>query len=255
MVINGKLYRDQVDISLAEFWKMFNELHVEPTTNAPSMGEFYNAYNQLSEITDSIICVMVSKVLSATHESAFQARKLIKSEKPHLNIEIIDSKTCAGALGYIVLEAARAAWENKSFQEVVQVARDMVSKVIYISSVDTLKYMIRIGRAPRNSAGIGEFLNIKPIIGFIDDSGYTEVIARVRGRQKSLDKMVELVEKYVDVSKPLHVMTHYCDSREEGEALKQKVVSRYNCVEVHVTEYSPVMLGATGPVIGLSFYS
>ena len=255
MVINGKVYRDLVDISLAEFWKMFTELHVEPTTNGANMGDFVTIFNDLSQTTDNIVCILVSKAMTVTHESAYQARKIVKSEKPHLNIEIIDSKTSAGAMGYIVLEAARAAWEGKSFKEVCQVARDMVPKVIYVCALDTLKHMIRIGRAPRNSGAIGDFLQVKPIVGFIDDTGWMEVIARVRGKQKSLTKLVELVEKYIDIRKPLHVMIHYSDSKEEGETVRQMISSKYKCAEIYMSEYTPVMVSATGPVVGLAFYS
>ena len=49
------------------------------------------------------------KKLSATSDSAIQARDMVQTELPHITIEIIDSKTTSGSLGWIVLEAARAA--------------------------------------------------------------------------------------------------------------------------------------------------
>ena len=81
-------------------------------------------------------------MLSATHEAAVQGAETIKSENPNINIEIVDSKTATGALGFVVLEAARAAKAGKSLADVVQVVQDMLSRVKFFMSPDTLKYLI-----------------------------------------------------------------------------------------------------------------
>lgn len=254
MVIEGKPYRDLVDITLDEFQGMVNDLEKQPTTTAANPGDFLNVFTELTESTDSIVCILVSKTLTATQESAYQAKRLIRAEHPELNIEIIDSKTSAGALGFIVLEAARTAQQNKSLQEVVAVAQDMVFRVVYLAALDTLKYLMKIGRAPKVTS-IGEMLDIKPIIGFVDDTGLIDVVARVRGKRKSLTTLVELVEKYVDTDKPIHAMVHYTNGLEQVEELKDLLISRYNCVEMYLTRLSPVMVSAVGPLVGLSVYS
>lgn len=254
MVIEGKPYRDLVDITLDEFQGMVNDLEKQPTTTAANPGDFLNVFTELTESTDSIVCILVSKTLTATQESAYQAKRLIRAEHPELNIEIIDSKTSAGALGFIVLEAARTAQQNKSLQEVVAIAQDMVFRVVYLAALDTLKYLMKIGRAPRVTS-IGEMLDIKPIIGFVDDTGLIDVVARVRGKRKSLTTLVELVEKYVDTDKPIHAMVHYTNGLEQVEELKDLLISRYNCVEMYLTRLSPVMVSAVGPLVGLSVYS
>jgi DegV family protein with EDD domain len=255
LIINGKVYRDLVDITPEQFWKIFMDLKEPPSTNAGNPGDFLQTFLDCGRTADDMVCILVSKVLTATFESAFQARKMARMQHPEYNIEILDSHTSAGALGFVVLETARAAREGKSLEEVIGVARDMISRVIYLSSVDTLKYMIKIGRAPRGSSGLGEIFQVKPIIGFVDDSGYTEVLARVRGKQKSLEKLVDMVDEYADTSKKMHFMVNYSNSVEDGQELKRLVAARYPGGELFMTEYSPVMCSATGPVIGLSFYS
>ncbi len=255
LIINGKPYRDLVEITPQQFWNIFMDLKESPSTSAGNPGDFIKAFTQCGKTVTDMVCILVSKVLTATFESAFQARKIIRADHPEYNIEIIDSRTSAGALGFIVLEAARAAQEGKNLEEVLAVVRDMITRVIYFSALDTLKYIMKTGRAPRNTSGLGELLKVKPIIGFIDDSGYTEVIGRVVGKQRSIEKLVEMVEKYADTTQPLHMMVHYSNNKTEGEELKQLIAARYHCAEIHLTEYTPVMCSATGPLVGLSFYS
>jgi DegV family protein with EDD domain len=139
-------------------------------------------------------------------------------------------------------------------REVVGIARDMISRVVYLAALDTLKYLINIGRAPRVT-NIGEMLKVKPIIGFVDDTGLVEVVARVRGRYKSLSKLVDLVENYIDTESPVHFMVHYADGLEAAEELKDMLESRYHCKEIYLMPYTPVMIAATGPMVGISFYS
>ncbi len=254
MVMNGRVYRDLIDISPAEFWEKFLTLSEQPTTAAGNPGDFVAVFSELAMATDNIVCILVSKALTATFESAYLARKLVKADHPDVNIHIIDSRTSAGALGFIVLEAAKAARAGQPVSEVLKIVDDMSSRVIYLAVLDTLKYLIKIGRAPKN-ANIGEMLNVKPIIGFVDDSGMIEVVGRVGGKEKALNKMVDMVKKYVDIKNPLHVIVHYSNRPEDGEQLKQLVASRYKCAELFVSEYTPVMCSATGPMVGMSFYA
>lgn len=253
MVIGGQDYADN-EVTNEEFWKLFYEVNGEVTTNAANMGDFVNIFSELAKTTDSILCVVVSKGVSATHEAALQATEIVKPEHPNLRIEIIDSKTSGGALGFIVLEAARAAARGESLEEVTKVAQDMVPKVKFLLGMETLKYLIKGGRAPK-TAYIGEMLQVKPIIGFVSGSGVVDSLGRVRGNRKCLLKLVETIKEYTDTSKPINLMVHYTDGIAIGEELKEIITSQLECNEVYLTPLTPVMCCHTGPVAAISFYS
>ena len=68
-------------------------------------------------------------------------------------------------------------------------------------------------------------------------------------------KMVDLIDKYIDTKPSINVMVHYSTDPKDGEELKEMITARYNCQEIIVTPYSPVMVSATGPMVGVSFYS
>jgi DegV family protein with EDD domain len=253
LTINGKPYRDLVEMQPDEFWKIFPSIK-EFTTGAPPLAEFTTVFRELSQTTDNIACTFVSKALSATYESAIQARDLFKKENPAVNIEIIDSRTAAGAQAFITLEMARAAEVGKSLAEVVRVADEMIPRVRFVCTLETLKLLIKIGRAPK-TAYMGELFQVKPIIGMVNNTGLVENMGRARGMDKAMAKMVDLMGQYLDSSKPAHVNVHYSNSVADGEKLKNLVTSRFNCAELFFTPYSPLMCGAVGPVVAVSFYS
>ena len=254
LVIDGKDYRDQVDITPAEFYRIYRGLKEMPTTSTASPGDFANIFTELGKATDSIVCILVSKALSATYGSAEQARKTVQSEHPGLNIEIIDSKTATGSLGFIVLEMARAAQAGKSLAEVVAVAQDMIPRVKFLATLDTLKYLIKGGRAPK-VAMLVNLLQVKPIIGLVSNTGMVAPLGRVRTKRKALLKMVDMVKDYIDTSQPVHLMVQYSESVEDGEELREMATSKLDCTEVYLTELTPVMSCHTGPMMGLAFYS
>jgi DegV family protein with EDD domain len=254
LVIDGKHYRDNIDITRQDILRRIDNKQEQPSTTAVSPGDFVHAFEEISKTADSIVCILVSRALTASHESAYQAKRHVRRQNTGVKIEILDSKTSAGALAFVVMEAARAAQEGKTMTEVIEVARDMISRVIYIAAPETLKYLINIGRAPK-SANIGEMLDVKPIIGFIDDTGLLEVVTRVRGKSKTLSKIVDLIDKYADTDKPINAIIHYTDGMDDANRLKDLIMDRYDCTEVLTVPYSSVMVSAVGPTVGVAFYS
>ncbi len=253
LVIGGQHYKD-TELTNDEFWRLFYAANGSSSTAAASPGDFASIFEELGKSTDSIVCIVVSKALSATFEAATQGKKLVLEKNPKANIEIVDSRTSAGALGFIVLEAARAAKAGKNLQEVVQVANSMIPRVKFVTAMDTLKYLIRTGRAPK-TAVIGDLLGVKPIIGMVSNTGLVENLGRARGKQKAMVKITELARQHIEPGKKVHAMFHYTDGIAAGETLRDIVTSQVDCDEVYLTPYTPVMASATGPVVALAFYT
>ncbi len=249
--INGKPYRDQIDIIPDDFWKMFKDIK-EFTTGAPPLTEFTGIFEELSRTTSDIACTFVSKSLSGTYEAAVQARDMFKKEHPDINIELVDSRTAAGAQGFIAMEMARAARAGKSLAEVVKVANDTIPQVKFITAMETLKYLIKSGRAPK-TAYMGELFQVKPLIGMVNNTGIVENLGRARGKEKAIARVLELMAEHVKADQSISVNVQYTDSMENGEALKKLVTAKFNCKEVYLTPYTPTMAGHTGPVIAVSF--
>jgi DegV family protein with EDD domain len=253
LVINRKNYLD-TQITNEEFWKLFENTVESITTTAANPAEFEALFSKLAEKTDSICCVLVSQKLSATCNAALKAAETLKEKIPGLKIDIIDSLTATGAEGYIVLEAARAARSGKDLIEVTAIAREMIPRVKFVTAMNTLKYLIKSGRAPK-SALIGDWLKIKPLIGMVSGSGLVDSLGKERGMEKAIQKIIAMVAEYADTRKPLHIMVHYTNDKGLAENIKDLMLARYNCCEVYLTPYTPVMASQTGPVVAIAFYA
>ena len=251
--IDGQFYLDN-ELDNDQFWKLFKSAKNIPLTSAvnPTMAE--EMLSELAAEGKDVLCVLVSKALSGTNAAVQQAAERVREKFPDRKIVIVDSKSSTGAMGYIVIEAARAAEAGKSFEEVVKLAEDMVPRVKFVTAMETMKYLIKGGRAPK-TAHIADVLQVKPLIGMVSGTGLVEPLGRRNGWKKTRDALVDMVGQYADTSKPLHVMVHYSDDIKKGEELKEMVTSRYNCAEVYFTPYSAVMAVHVGPVVAIAFFS
>jgi DegV family protein with EDD domain len=254
LIFEERDYLNGVDITTEEFYPMLRQAKRLPTTSAASAGEYLEFFRKVAETANSIVCVTVSSKLSATFKSAEQARELAKETLPNVSIHIIDSRTSAMAQGFIVLAAARAAAEGRNLEEVVKVAEDLVPRVNLVVMVDTLDYLVKGGRVPKAAGWVGSLLSIKPILEVKD--GEVELIERARTRDKAMRRLLEIMRGRIGSDHILHVAVHHADIPGEAERLKGQIASQFNCAELYVTGFTPIMGAHTGPgLLGLSFYT
>ncbi len=255
IIHKGNSYRDGVDISPSEVYKIMRRRKELPTTSTPSAGDFLNAYWQLSEKAESILCVTLTGLQSKTFEAAMVAKEKAKEVIPDTAIEVIDSRAVAGALGFVALEAARAASQGAELTQVATAAQNMIGRVNHLAMMDTLYYLARTGRIAKAAAWAGSLLNMKPVLEHSTLVGETTPVARPRTTAKAVKRMLELMTARVGDS-TAHVMVHHADEPEGGEKLKAEIGSRFKCAELYLTEFTPGMGVHAGPgVLAISFYT
>lgn len=172
-----------------------------------------------------------------------------------LTIEVLDSGTAAGAEGWIVLAAARAAAAWGTHEQVVEAARSMKPRVHLIAVMDTLDYLAKGGRVPQVAAWASSLLQIKPVIRVVPEGGGVKLVSRPRTKRRAVNYMLAATEKLAE-GKPLHAIVHHSNAPDEAEELKQRVAARFKCEEVYVKDFTPVMGVHTGPgLLGIAFYA
>ncbi len=249
----GKVYKDWVDITTAEAYELFLKDPESFKTSAASPEDCLKAYREASKQAKNILCITISAKLSAVYSVAQGAKEQARIELPQTSIEVLDSQTATAAEGFIALAAARAAAEGKSLAEVIKAAEEMRDRVSLIALMDTVRYVYRTGRIPKVAALAGSMLNIKPI--FTISSGVPHFMNAVRNKERGIDRLLKIMSDKVGLN-PVHVAVMHAYALDEAEKLKERVSSEFNCAELWITEFSPVMGYACGAgTLGLAFYS
>src|SRR5918994_4219440 len=159
--------RTVTEVEITDYTAFFDELRSAeklPTTSQPSVGDFTAVYEPLLADGREIVSVHISGGLSGTPEAARQAKEALERDgKGGERIEVIDSTTAAGGLGFMVLAAAHAAAEGKNAAEVAEHVRGARADLKLWVVIDTLEFLKRGGRIGAASAWIGSTLRVKPI--------------------------------------------------------------------------------------------
>ena len=250
---NGSIYRDLIDLSSEKAYEMLQKAPEIWKTSAPSPEDYLEAYRTLGKDFDNILVVTISSKLSMFYSSAVAARQIFTEESPQTNIEIIDSHTVAAAEGLIVLAAARAIAAGKDFAEVVAIANSIKERVKFIGLLETIRFVYRTGRIPKVASEIGSMLSIKPIL--TGSNGSIRLAGAARKKQNGVIKMLRMMDSEVSHTEPVHVAVMHADALEQAKNLKDRISAEFNCVEIFITDFSPMMGYATGPgTLALAYY-
>lgn len=259
--INGRSYRDGVDITPEQVYRWLRTNRPSPTTSSPSVGDFLRAYaaaaqkvpdpykDPVSDPVSGIVSIHLSPKLSATYNAAATASQLLDG----VPIRVLNCHTVAMGQGFVVLAAARAAAAGANLEEVIARANEVASRMNLLATIDTLEYLHRGGRIGGAAALMGTVLQIKPVL-YVSD-GYVDVFAKPRTKSKAIRIMLQQMAERVD-GRPVHAAILHADVPGEAAALRQKVARQFDWVELYVTELTPVMGTHTGPgVLGVVFYA
>jgi DegV family protein with EDD domain len=250
---NGHVYHDLVDISPGKAYELLEKAPEFWKTSAPSPEDYLKVYRELGKKVRSILVVTISVKLSTFYTSAREAKEIFREESPQTAIEILDSHTAAAAEGLISLAAARAASEGKSFDDVLSVAKKVKERVKFVGLLETIRHVYRTGRIPKVASEIGSILSIKPIL--TSSNGSIHFAGAARTKKTGVQKMLRMMRNHVGKLDPVHVAVMHADVLEEAKKLKEKIAAEFNCVELFITDFSPIMGYATGRgTLALAYY-
>lgn len=214
-----------------------------PTTSQPSIGAFSEVFTKAIEEGFEVITITISSKLSGTFNSASAAATIVDKSK----ISVVDSLTSAANLKALVEKAITMSQDGLSREQIVAEIERMKQNTGIRLTVATLDYLKKGGRLSSAEALIGSLLNIKPVIGLID--GKLEPIAKVRGKKKAMEQMVQDIPSTSTLISICHI--NILDEAKEYETL---IRQRFPNAKTTISELGPVVGSHLGPkAIGLCY--
>ena len=185
LILEGKEYADGVGISREEFYTRLPSFQTQPTTAAPSIGDFSTRYESLlSRGCDHILSIHATGKLTTIINSARQAGQDFPEK-----ITVIDSLSMSLGLGFQVLAAAESA--EMGLQAALESAESVRHRLQVFAAFDTLEYAKRSGRLPSAFATLGGLLNIKPLIELIN--GEVKPVGVMRTTKQASEKIMNFL--------------------------------------------------------------
>jgi DegV family protein with EDD domain len=243
----GKLYLEGKEIKAGDVYKKLLA-GVKVHTSTPSVGDFMDVYRNLIEKEKKtlIYSIHVSSRLSGTTNSAEQAKKFF----PKARIKVVDSKTAAINLGFIVLEAARAVLRGESEESIDDIIDYLISKNKMFATFENFEYIFSGGRAPFLKKFLARSMMLKPIV-TIGSDGKVKLKKFVRNKRNSIIELYRQIRKGPFSTGKKKIGIFYGSDIDPALDLKKMIKGdkKIKIDELILTEVTTIMSAHTGPGI------
>ena len=252
---DGETYKKEIDeLDIREFYQeMVDHPDVFPKSSMPSVHDFYVVFEKYVKENIPVICICITEKFSGSLRSATTAKDMILEDYKDAKITVIDSTVNTVLQGLYVEEACRLRDLGLGYEEIVEAIlpiRETGRIFFTIGSIDYLKHGGRIGQLKGLAASA---LKIKPLItlkeGEIFNSGIT------RNRVKSMKKVVDMTEEYLDEVNAKTGEYSFCigygydydEALQFREMLKDMVRERLGIDEIGIYQIGATIGVHTGP--------
>ena len=231
---------------LKQFYTMMREGKVFKTS-LPNLAESEALFRELLGSGRDVLYIAFSSGLSGTYQALSLMAAQLQEEFPERKIHVVDSLAASGGQGLLVWYAVQHARAGESIDQVRDWLEENKLHLAHWFTVDDLMFLFRGGRVSKTAAWAGTLLNIKPVL-HVDDEGHLIPMEKVRGRKKSLNALIDHMEKSANkpVSDQMVFITHG-DCIEDAEYVAAKIKERFGVKEVVINYVDPVIGAHSGP--------
>ena len=238
--IDDENYIDGVTITKEEFKEKMIASAELPKTAQPSIGRFVEVYDELGKNGNSVISIQMMRSISGTVDAARQAADITET-----NVTVVDSDFTSRSMGMIVKEAAKAAQDGKTVEEILKIIEDAKKRTTLYLTVVNLDNLIKGGRISQLMGMFSNLLNIKLFLQVIN--GKIEIIQKGRGLkslQKKYDEIFEQMKSSPNGIQEIGIMHAGLSGFNEGNIARIREL--FPDVPLTIVTTSPIIMSHTG---------
>ena len=246
-LLNGQTYNAENSLPYQEFYKKMRE-GCMPTTSQINPQEAKEKLAEFLKINKNIIHIAFSGGLSGTFNSVRLAAQELMEEQPDCKITVIDSLAASMGEGLLVYKALEQQEAGLSYEEMVEWIENNKLHVCHYFTVDDLFHLYRGGRVSKAAAVLGTMINLKPVL-HVDDEGHLIPLSKVRGRKKSLNALVDGMEKQMGSFREKNdiIFLSHGDCYEDALYVQEQIKKRFGIEKFMISPVGPTIGAHSGP--------
>ena len=240
LTVDGREYRDGVDMTAAEFYRRLPRLERLPSSSQPAVSEFREVYERLLEHHEGIVSLHIAGALSGTVEAARSAAAAVDPQR----IRVVDTHKVSIGAGLLLAAAGAAIARGAGLDEVEDLVLAARRQVALFGIAGSLDQAVKGGRVSARAARVIEAAHLYPIIVF-DDEGHAQKGGVAAGFDGALRALVKKTLRFV-AGEPARAMVVHTNRLDAAEAVAESLCRRLGTSAIPVVHGGPVLTTHVG---------
>ena len=174
---------DQGDL----LWSMRHS-EAAPSTACHSPQAYLDAYQG----ADDVYVVTLSALLSGSHNSAEQARRLLEEDEPQTNVHVFNSCSASSGEVLVAKKIRELAEAGLPFKKVVREVEQFIYRMKTLFVLESLENLRKNGRLTKLQAVVTSALKIKLLCGATPEGEICK-LGQALSMKQALNKLVERI--------------------------------------------------------------
>lgn len=235
-LMGGMEYRDGLDETIDEFYKLLIDNKYFPQTSLPQLDELETKVKSYAEAGDDVIIITISSKISGTHNAITN----LFADCP--NVYVVDSLTAVGGIRLLVEEINRN--RDLPVSEILAKVNALIPKIRVIAIPETLDYLMKGGRLSKSAWLFGSILNLKPLITF--KNGGVSVATKKVGLKMAMRECADCLKRWnCDTNYP--IVPSYTYNKDNLDKLISITADEYKTAMSDYDNLCPVIACHWGP--------
>jgi hypothetical protein len=212
------------------------------TTAQASVFERNQIYESVMSLHSHVLYLCVGSAFTGNYGAVMDWKR---GHDPEDRLTVIDSGAASGRLGVLALAAASYAFEARESEQVVDFARQAMTRCEEYVFLDRLEYVAAGGRLSKTGAFFGDMLRMKPIISPMPEGACK--VGAVRNREEQLRFAMETMGRSLHTEEKALIMLEYSDNRPWVDDVRNDVAKSYPKARIIVHPLSLTSGAHMGP--------
>lgn len=240
-------YKENVDLSLSEFYSHLAQAEAIPTTAPMSVPSMIQMFTQIGHTTDTILVFHIAQQLTAAWINSQQAAELV----PTLRVINIDTRTTSIGAGLQIIEAAEALRQGASVDAVLTLLQELQERTLMLFVPASMRYLRMSGRVGRLPAMAAALFGVYAVIGL--GSAGMQAVTKARSLEAAHTELLEQVAQFVGPGRARRLGIVHTNAPECAAQFQTEVAARFPGVPIIVADAGAMMAVHTGPgALGLA---
>jgi DegV family protein with EDD domain len=238
--IEGKTYREGIDLHADETIRLIAREAVVPTVTSPSVAEYTQVFTRLAADTDAIISIHPSRQLYTSYDHAVAAAQQVSG---HCEVEVIDSQSVSAGQAMLVRLALQAIAQGEPMEEVVRQVRGAVERVYMVFHVESVGLLLQNKLINSSHAVLSTMLGVRPFLAM--ENGTLSPMEKARTRSQAVERLVEFVVEFTDIEDVI-ILQNRSHANDQTRSIQDRLGIEFPGRQFPYMQYSPSLAALIG---------